>query len=76
MDWTVIVGALISGTVSLVVCLITQFAQNKVTRALLEYRLGKLEEKVDRHNNIIERTYILEEKVSETQRRVKELEDK
>ena len=76
MDWTVIVCALISGGVSLAVCIITQIVQNKATRDLLEYRLSKLEDKVDRHNSIIERTYILEEKVTETQRRIKELEEK
>ena len=68
MDWTVIVGALISGTVSLVVCLITQFAQNKVTRALLEYekeyRLTELEKKVDKHNNLVDRMYKAEENIA------------
>ncbi len=64
MDWTVIIGALISGTVSLVVCLITQFAQNKVTRALLEYRLTELEKKVDKHNNLVERMYRAEENIA------------
>lgn len=64
MDWTVILGALISGTVSLIVCIITQFAQNKVTRALLEYRLTELEKKVDKHNNLVERMYRAEENIA------------
>jgi len=64
MDWTVILGALISGTVSLIVCIITQFAQNKVTRALLEYRLTELEKKVDKHNNLVERMYKAEENIA------------
>lgn len=64
MDWTVILGALISGTVSLIVCIITQFAQNKVTRALLEYRLTELEKKVDKHNNLVERMYRVEENIA------------
>lgn len=64
MDWTVIVGALISGTVSLIVCIITQMAQNKVTRALLEYRLTELEKKVDKHNNLVERMYRAEENIA------------
>ena len=64
MDWTVILGALISGTVSLIVCIITQFAQNKVTRALLEYRLTELEKKVDRHNNLVDRMYRAEENIA------------
>lgn len=64
MDWTVILGAVISGTVSLIVCIITQFAQNKVTRALLEYRLTELEKKVDRHNNLVDRMYRAEENIA------------
>lgn len=64
MDWTVILGAVISGTVSLIVCIITQFAQNKVTRALLEYRLTELEKKVDKHNNLVERMYRAEENIA------------
>ena len=35
------------------------------TSRLTQYRLQKLEEKVNLHNNIIERTYILEGKVTE-----------
>ena len=64
MDWTVIIGALISGGVSLTVCIITQVAQNKVTRALLEYRLTELEKKVDKHNNLVERMYRAEENIA------------
>jgi hypothetical protein len=64
MDWTVILGALISGAVSLTVCIITQTAQNKVTRALFEYRLTELEKKVDKHNNLVERMYRAEENIA------------
>ena len=34
---------------------------NDKTVALIEYRINELSEKVQRHNNIIERTYKLEE---------------
>lgn len=71
MDWTVIIGALISGSVSLVVCIITQTAQNKVTRALLEYRLTELEKKVDRHNNLVDRMYHAEENIAVIQEKLK-----
>ncbi len=37
------------------------FAQRKST-ALISYRLEQLEDKVHKHNNLIERTYKLEEK--------------
>ena len=64
MDWTVIVGALISGAVSLIVCIVTQTAQNKVTRALIEYRLTELERKVEKHNNLVDRMYRAEENIA------------
>lgn len=36
---------------------------NRSTRRIMEFRIKALEEKVDRHNKLIERTAILEEKV-------------
>lgn len=37
---------------------------NKKSTALIEYRLKQLEDKVNRHNNLIERTYELEKQVA------------
>lgn len=34
-----------------------------ITNRLVSYRVGQLEKKVDKHNNIIERTFALESKV-------------
>lgn len=34
---------------------------NKKTTALISYRLEQLEKKVEKHNNVVERTYKLEE---------------
>ena len=59
MDPT-IVSSLISAAVAIVVCVITQYAQNKKTIALIEYKIEELTKKVDKHNNLIERTYELE----------------
>lgn len=36
---------------------------------LTSYRLEQLEKKVDKHNNLIERTYRLEEKVSNLEKK-------
>ena len=52
--------ALISGGFAAVAAIVVAAIQHKKTDALLEYRLRELEEKVDRHNNLIERTYELE----------------
>lgn len=40
---------------------------------LTQYRLQQLEEKVNKHNNLVERTYVLEGAVSELQHDVKDL---
>ena len=40
---------------------------------LTNYRLQQLEEKVNKHNNIIERTFILEGKVEECQHDIRDL---
>ena len=63
MDWTVLLGGVISGVFSLAVCIVTQYASNKATRDLLEYRLTQLEKKVDKHNNLVERMYKCEEAI-------------
>lgn len=78
-----ILSAAITGAVSLVVCLITNHAQNKRTLALLDYRLGQLEQKVSKHNNLVERTYHLEgdmdvvhEQIKVANHRIEDLEHK
>jgi ABC-type lipoprotein release transport system permease subunit len=43
---------------------------------LTNYRIKKLEEKVDKHNMIIERTYVLEEKMKAANHRIEDLEKK
>ena len=63
MDWTVLLGGIISGVFSLIVCIVTNVASNKATRDLLEYRLTQLEKKVDKHNNLVERMYKCEEAI-------------
>ena len=48
----------------------TYFA-NRKSSALIAYRLEQLEQKVNKHNNLIERTYALEESVALMDERVK-----
>ena len=60
-----VIAAVISGVVTLVVCLVNNRAEAEKTRALLDYRLSELEKKQDKHNNLIERTYRLEGKMDE-----------
>lgn len=81
MDWTTVLAAVISALAAIVVCVISNHYQNENTRNLLEYRLTQLEKKVDKHNNIVERTYKLErhnevqdEKIKEANHRIEDLE--
>lgn len=56
----VIISALISASAAIIVGAITQWAAQRKTSALIAYRLSELEKKVDKHNNLVERTYALE----------------
>lgn len=55
-----IISALIGAAASIVVCIINNNKQN----ALILYRLEQLEKKVEKHNNLVDRTYKLEELTS------------
>ena len=68
--------ALVTGGVTLAVCLINNFLQQSKTRALLEYKLNDLTQRVNKHNDLIERTYRLEEQSKELIRRLDRLEGK
>lgn len=47
------------------------YAANRKSQALIAYRLEQLEKKVDKHNSVVERTYILEGQVRELQHEMK-----
>ena len=66
-----ILASLISALSAIMVCMINNHFQNKKVQkahndniVLVSYRLEQLEHKVDKHNNLIERTYELERKTS------------
>ena len=73
-----IISAIISACSAIIVCLISQNRQamrlearlDKQT-ALLEQRLSTLSDKVEKHNNVIERTYKLEELTSLQEEKIK-----
>lgn len=43
---------------------------------IIKYRIEQLEKKVEKHNSVVERTYILEEKMKVANHRIDDLEDK
>ena len=67
-DWLI---ALIGAAGSALGALFGVIASSKLT----QFRLQKLEEKVDKHNRLIERTYILEGQVSELQHEVRDIKE-
>ena len=68
-----IIASTISAGVTLLVCIINNRSQADKTRALLDYRLGALEQKVDKHNKVIERTYHLEGRMNEAEHDIRDL---
>lgn len=59
--------ALITGAVAIIICMINNYFQNKESEAkhdetinLISYRLDQLEEKQDKYNDVIRRTFELE----------------
>ena len=59
-----IISACISAGVTLVICLLNNHGQQEKTRALMEYKLDELTKRVDKHNNVVERTYSIERRLS------------
>ena len=73
--------AIIVAAFSLLGTLAGAYFPNKKSAALIAYRLEQLEKKVDKHNQVVERTYelerneaILEEKMREANHRIENLE--
>ena len=59
-----VITAVISGGSAAIAAIIVASIQHRKTVAILEYRLGQLEAKVDKHNNLVERTYMLEKETA------------
>ena len=68
MESTVVV-ALIGCLGSVLGSLLGIIATSKLT----QYRLSQLEDKVNKHNNVVERVYVVEGAVAELQHDVKDL---
>ena len=64
--------AIIVAALGLVGTLVGSYLANRKSTALIAYRLEQLEQKVSKHNNLVERTYALEESVALAEERQKE----
>lgn len=67
--------AILTSILSLVGTLIGTFGGILVSVKLIIYRIEQLENKVEKHNGVIERTYKLEGKVTELQHEVADLKE-
>ena len=54
--------AIIVAALGLVGTLVGSYLANRKSTALIAYRLEQLEQKVSKHNKLVERTYALEER--------------
>ena len=68
MDTTVIAAAL-----SLAGSLIGTFAGIMASSKMTNYRIGQLEAKVSKHNEVVERTYKLEGRMTEAEHDIRDL---
>ena len=68
MNW---IADIIIGVLAMVGTLGGAYIANRKSTALIAYRLEQLEKKQDKHNQLIERTYALEEKTGLLEERVK-----
>lgn len=66
-----IISGVISAIAAIVVCVINQTTQARKTEALISYKLDELTKRVDKHNNVIERTYKLEELTAVQEEQIK-----
>ncbi len=68
MNW---IADIIIGILAMIGTLGGAYIANRKSTALIAYRLEQLEKKQDKHNQLIERTYALEEKTGLLEERVK-----
>lgn len=73
-----IISGLISAASAIIVCVITQAGANKKQEAqigkqtaLIEYKLDELSKRVEKHNNVIDRVYKLEEQTAVQEEQIK-----
>lgn len=66
-------GEIIVGALSLLGTLVGTYFANRKSAALMEYRLQELEKTVSKHNQVVERTYKLEGRMTEAEHDIKEL---
>ncbi|MHC1723266.1 MAG: hypothetical protein AB9836_08700 [Aminipila sp.] len=72
MESTIIVAIIVTGGNILVQLLIAKSGQ-KSTEEIINYRIGALEKKVDKHNHIVERMTAVEQSIRSAHHRIDEI---
>jgi hypothetical protein len=65
--------AVLPGLCTGILSLIGVYAANRKSATLMEYRLKELEKKVDKHNQVVERTFALEGRMNEAEHDIRDL---
>ena len=63
--------ALISAGAAILVCVISNYYQNRKTTARMEYKIAQLTKKVEVHNNAITRLYEVERRLGIDEEKIK-----
>ena len=63
--------SIIVGALALIGTLAGVYFSNRKSAALIAYRLEELEKKVQKHNNLVERTYQLEKDMELTEEKIR-----
>ena len=71
----VIIVAIITGVLSLVGTLSGSYLSNRKTTALISYRLERLEKKVEKHNNLVERMVAVEQSTKSAHHRIDRIDE-
>lgn len=71
-----IIGEVVVAILALIGSVIGSALANNKTQALIGYRIDELEKKVDKHNQIIERTYKLEGRMNEVEHDIRDIKAK
>ena len=69
MEWLSFAAAILTAVCSL----IGVYVANRKSAALIEYRMQQLEDKVNKHNQVIDRTFKLEGRMDEAEHNIKDL---
>jgi len=65
MEWYTIAAPIFTAILSF----LGVYISNRKSTALMAYRIEQLEKKVDKHNQVVERTYKLEQRVEDLEKK-------